>query len=424
MGYATRHIFNFTGFSVALALIGLVCKDLLNYYLTLVPNLGLVLLVCGVFLCVLIGMLSGRLLSLALSIPNYLSIAFLCAFLASIINSYAETGRINLSPLFLSFYLAQILFAANKHAVMWILCVIPIVNLMLQTWEIFSGDLLFPTVVEFYGFTVDTDGWKIGDEEIRTKGLFQGPIHIVSVCILALIAIPYSLLLRLVFLCVAYMGAARLGILIALFFLMLYFASSFHSKHLMRFSFLLKTIIVSSCMVVIIFVLIQLGFFSLERVKFILLAFDFSSNDSNVTRLDVWLSSLEMYFNFNIFGMLFGRYDEIRYLSLHGSTESDWLRLLLDNGLFGMLIYLIAFGHMVRDALVERNEARLVCLMGLFVVMHLSPAMGWLAGATGFWIIYLFLNSDYRYRSQKIGLSMRRDSSTSASLILHPSKIR
>jgi hypothetical protein len=420
-GHAARTFFTFSGFSVVVAYMGLALKDLLNHYISSAPNLGLALLVCGVFLCFLIGLRSGKLISVALSVPRFLSITIACSFVASNINSLVTLGQVNSSPLFISIFLALILFAANRRAILWVLLAIPIVNLTLQIWETISGELLFPTIVALHDVTVDSDGWKIGEEEIRTKGLFQGPLHIVSMCLLALIAAPHSLSLRLIMLGATYLSGARLGILISLILLMIYFASSAHTRPLMRLKLLFKLIAAFSCMAVLIFAFIQLGFLSDERVKFILFAFDFTNNYSNLNRVVVWLLSLQMYLSYDAFGILFGRYDEVRYMTEQGSTESDWLRLLVDNGLLGMLVYLIAFGDLMRRAWRKNDSAKLVCLMALFMAMHLFPSIGWLAGATGFWIIYLFqVNSDLSYRSRRLNLTKQRESSVPPSTTIHP----
>lgn len=419
--HATRTVFSFSGFSVIVAYTGLLLKDLLNHYISSAPILGLTLLVLGVFFCILIGLQTGKIILAVLSVPGFLSIIVVSSFLSSNIYSYLTLGRINSSPLFISFFLAIILFAANRRASLWVLLAIPPVNLLLQIWENLCGELLFPTIVVFDDFTVASEDWKIGDDEIRTKGLFQGPLHIVSMCLLALIVAPHSLLLRFLMLGAAYLSGARLGLLISLILLSLYFASSSHDRALIRLNTLLKLFVALSCTVVIIFILTYLGWISSERIKFISFAFDFTNNDSNLNRVAVWLFSLEMYLNYDIFGMLFGKFDEIRHIFEHGSTESDWLRLFVDNGLLGPLIYLIAFCDLMRRASREKDSARLVCLIALFLAMHLFPAIGWLAGATGFWIIYLHqINSDLFYRSHGFSLAIYRDSSVSSSRSINP----
>jgi hypothetical protein len=399
---AVRTFFTISAFSVFVAFMGLVLKDLLAHYISAVPNLGPMLLVAGVFVCILIGLQSGRLFLIASAIPRILLLTIIFSFIASNINSYATLDRFNTSPLFISFFLALILFSANKRAILWVLIAIPAMNFILQIWETYSGQLLFPTIVTLYDFTVDSEGWKIGENEIRTKGLFQGPLHIVSICLLALIVKPYSLLLRLIMLGAAYLSGARLGIFISIVLLVIYFATSAHARRLMRFNTLLKLFVASCSVVVIIFTMAQLGLLSEERINFILLAFDFINNDSNLHRVVVWLYSLQMYLSYDVSGILFGRYDEIRFLSDQGSAESDWLRLLVDNGFLGMCVYLIAFGDLVRRAWADNNSARLVCLTALFVSMHIFPSIGWLAGATGFWIIYFFqVYNDITCRSKR-----------------------
>lgn len=393
--HAVKTFFTLSGFSVAVAYMSLVLKDLLSHYIISIPNLGFVIFAFFTFFSLLIGLQNGKLISVILSIPLFLSVAIVCSFIASSIYSLIIIGRINSSPFYISFFLALILFSANRRVILIILLMIPIINFFLQSWETFTGELFFPTIVAIHDITLNSEGWKIGEDEIRTKGLFQGPLHIVSMCLLALIASPYSLSLRLIMLCVTYLSGARLGLLISLILIMIYFASGAHTRSLLRFKFLLYFFTVCAGALFLISIFILLGFLSNERVLFMLYAFDFTSNASNLNRIVVWLFSLQAFLSYDAYGIFFGKFDEIRYLTEHGSTESDWLRLLVDNGLLGMLVYLIAVLDFIRRILKQNDSAKLVCLIALIISMFIFPSIGWLAGATGFWIIYFFqVNGD------------------------------
>ncbi len=130
-------------------------------------------------------------------------------------------------------------------------------------------------------------------------------------------------------------------------------------------------------------------------------AFDIGS-DQNISRFYFWLNSIEHFLNYDVVASLFGDYGFI--LREEGGTENDFLRMLLDNGIAGACIYVVAIGLMAWKAVRRRDWAGLSVVALIIVSMNIFPFVQSLSSSLLFWL-YAF---SYCRETNKISLRSRR----------------
>jgi hypothetical protein len=315
-------------------------------------------------------------LNLFKRIPKIILIFMIAAILLGNLYSYFFLGKLNTSHFLLSFWLGILLASFGGRSLLIFIILIPVINFFLQLLEYKTDFLIFPTVVENLDLVVGSKEWMISDNSLRTKGLFEGPLHIVSVSLISILIRPRLLLLKYLMLINSFLGAARLGLIISVLVIF--------KDLILRFSLRKFFILLIAVLLVILIVYTE---FDLGRTQFIQGAMNFSSNESNMNRLSVWLYSIQFFLNFDFFSMLFGRFGEIKTIFEHGSTESDWLRLLVDCGLLGFVAYLLSFMHLWA-VLKKSFPSRGFIFLIITGAMILYPCLGFMASATAFWTVY------------------------------------
>jgi hypothetical protein len=377
--YLNKSSANFISeFSALFLIMSIVMKDIITTIMSLSASNNIILsatIFC--FVSALIGRKNSN-----MSPPIFTFFFFIFCYTTSFVYNFTVLGRFNQSPFFIGFIFAFILSMTGSRRVPFYIAALLPANLALQVYEQITGSLIFPTISRSLNFELDASAFSIGEEAIRTKGFFQGPLHIVSISMLALAFFPKSFFLHFCFVLCTYLAAARLGFIVSIFYLVYFLI--FNSKKF-------RSILIYSMLFFIIVALVHYFIYPLidvERLDFIALAFNFTNNASNNARIDAWIASVEMYRSYDFLSILFGRYNDIRLLTKQMSTESDWLRLLVDNGIFTTLLYLFSIVQMLYIRIKYKVGAPVFYIASLATVMSVYPSIGWLLASMVFWYLY------------------------------------
>jgi hypothetical protein len=375
---------------VPIAFLLLVTKDLLASY----DFQSSPLIIFAVFIgaAAIKTALNGRVVAVSRMIPPTVFFGMLFCTFACLAHSYLTIGKINGSNYIWSFWIALIFSAAGSGWILRMILLLPFVNLVLQFYESQTGEVLYQTISRFDDLIIGTDEWSIGLGVLRTKGLFQGPLHVVTVSILAILLSPKFFPIRFVMFMCTFLGAARLG-LVASFALCLEWFIRRIQQH--SYKVLSMLVLVLGCFLLLLpEQYLPSALINADRYRFISILFDFNENESNSFRAETWLFAIKFYLNYDCLSMLFGKFNEVRYsfgdIGQGGGTESDWLLMLVDNGIIGLLVYLVAFVNFFK-LLSRHSPDRVPVLIVLFIVMNLFPSLSFLVGALEFWLIYFAL---------------------------------
>jgi hypothetical protein len=363
-------------------------------------SLGFETQIVAVFLfCVVASLFvagaKGNLLAYWQSIPGFVKLPMLICSVSCTLYSYLIFDRVNTSPYIWSFWLAFALSAAGGRYLLFLVVALPLVNLPLQLYESYTGNVLFTTIAKVGDYIeLGSAEWSIGDGALRTKGLFQGPLHVATIFLFAVLLSVRQPILRFLMAVGTFVAAARLGLVIAVTFVLDWIVRYLRNS---RSVFLFTVISIASIAGAIVIANSLAGLQS-SRTDFISLLFDFQSNDSNLTRLVVWQLALNFYLNYDFASLLFGKFNEIRNTfdaqGLGGGAESDWLYMLVDDGFVTFYAYLVTFVYLIYSTY-RHDRIRLPIVLMIFVSMNLFPCISFLAGATEFWIVFFFLCQFY-----------------------------
>jgi hypothetical protein len=329
-------------------------------------------------------------------IPKPIFYGMLLCTLGASAYSYLVVGQINTSCYIWSFWIAFIFAVAGSRWIIIVMLALPFVNFILQCFESATGEVLFTTIARREQFELGTSDWLIGEGVLRTKGVFQGPLHIVSVSMMMILLLPNVFSTRVIMLLCTYLGAARLGLVLSVAFFVEWYVRRLKNKSYIVFTlFALLVFCTTPFLPDSFFQNLNLNE---DRLKFIGILFDFNDNNSNVTRYSAWVNAIQVYSKFDYVSMMFGRFNDIRIsfdrLGVGGGTESDWLLLLVDDGLVTFTLYLVSFGYFLKMLWVNSTE-RIPILIILFVAMNLFPCLSFLVGAIEFWLVYFVLMEHY-----------------------------
>jgi hypothetical protein len=290
--------------------------------------------------------------------------------------SMAMQGRPLLSNYYLSVPCAWVAVNCNRDLFLKLLVAHLVATVLIEAYEYVSGSYLFIYVASD-GTELDPNLFGGGQDVFRAKGLFQGPLSAVAFALW--IAFLYRPRLAAIFglFAVAFFASGRLGMLTSVVLL----ASRLVPGHGIAAGRALLIV-----PVVILAMVALVATVSEDRLAFIMSALDLE-NDQNVSRLEFWAVSLSHYLNYDVVEKLFGSYGFIQ--EEEGGTESDCLRLLLDCGILGLLMYLLAIGRLVLDSLRFRDRDGALVAGLIVVLMNVFPFVQSLSSTLLFWV-YVF----------------------------------
>ena len=123
-----------------------------------------------------------------------------------------------------------------------------------------------------------------------------------------------------------------------------------------------------------------------------------TSNTQNIDRIYFWGKAIDEVFNYDFITILFGKFGYIK--ALEGGTESDWLRILLDNGIFFMSAFLIPIFLGTFYAITKKNWILLFTIVSCTVVMAVFPLAQSFSNGIFIWLfLFSLLNNHTKKRS-------------------------
>jgi hypothetical protein len=250
-------------------------------------------------------------------------------------------------------------------------------TLAIQAGEYLSGQYLF--IYETHdGTALDERLFGGGLEVFRAKGMFQGPLSAVAFALWMCFIMRGSLAAALSLFLVAFFASGRLGMLTSgVVFALRLIVQRGHQHNasgLWRVGVLVLTALMAAGL---------LAFADEDRLFFISTALDLD-NDQNVSRVYFWLTALHHYLSYSPLDMMLGNYGLI--FAQQGGTENDLLRLLLDCGAVGLLLYALPWVlSLVRSARGRDLEGVAVLLL-VMTLMNVFPFIQSLSSAVLFWL--------------------------------------
>lgn len=335
----------------------------------------------GIFMlaCMAIYALFQNKRDFTLSLPHTLLIlgTALIAGLSSL-----NTGAVNSSSYFASFFIATCIVVIGPQYFVKSLTLLMTLNFTIQIGEVLSGQFLFVYVDEEYEY--DEKMLGVGEDSFRAKGFFPSPLNAISVAMSLAFLNPRSTYNWILLILSSSLGQGRLGLGVGTLGLLACLMQSkvnSPSQTMDRFknvAIALATLVAAGALSVI--------FGSEESISRLLGAAS-SENSQNVSRLLIWGVSIDELLDYDPLSLLVGRFGHIK--SVIGGTESDWLRLWLDNGLIFMMFYLVPLLMGAWRSLTQRHWPEAVAYLALMFVMAVYPHGQSMPNGTLVWLTIL-----------------------------------
>lgn len=295
-----------------------------------------------------------------------LSVSFVLLLITTL-----KSGSFSFSNYFLAPIVAYLLVVSNRTLLLRLLFFHFLLSLLAQAYEISVGEYLFVSLDE-NGLALDANFFRGSQDVFRAKGLFQGPLS--SVAFYLLVGMIFRApKYRLMCLLGALMAQGRLGIIL----IGLLNVQAIFSK--LGWTGKMLTIIGS----VLAFISLFGYFLAALTDSFFLMAFDLDSS-SNISRVYYWQANIRLFLEYDPVSTLFGNLGLVNRIV--GASESDFLRILLDCGIFGLLFYVFVLITLHRS--MRRNSERYSNLEFaiLVVAMAIFPFIQSLGSTLLFWV--------------------------------------
>ena len=239
------------------------------------------------------------------------------------INHYSYTGL-------LFVYCAIVEF--ERDEVISFIQVLALIAFGMAMYEFFSGAYLFENLIERNGQSVQMNAKFVGGHSgvMRSKAFFYGPLDYGNFIIMASLFLRRNIRFLIILLISGFMASARLAMTINIAIIII-----FNFREIFKTQFVLVLMSIS--------MMSSLIFTDQIATSLTRFVSAFSMEDSgNLGRLFYWLSAIELFMEYDVLDVLVGTNG--LYNSRFGnSTESGWLSLLVDNGIVGILIYILIF---------------------------------------------------------------------------------
>jgi hypothetical protein len=302
----------------------------------------------------------------------------LTALLFTWVLTLSATLTVNTSSYYLAIPCAIVIANLNAPLFTRLLVLHLVLTIGVQAYEYFSGQYLFIYQADD-GTALDETLFGGGLDVFRAKGLFQGPLSAVAFALWMAFLYRASLgMVAALFLC-AFFASGRLGMLTSVVLIAIrLFAHRARSHSFVKQIPLLLVLLATAALL----------FLTSDenRLFFISNALDVD-NTQNESRVFTWLISLSQFLSYGPIDLLLGNFGFVK--ATEGSTENDFLRLLLDCGLFGFLLYAAAIVALFNQARRAADaEGMLTCVL-IIVLMNIFPFVQSLSSALLFWLYYL-----------------------------------
>ena len=373
---------NFNSIAVTVLVISLIYSPLLESYLPLSflkETLVAIFMVMGGYL--FFG-------SSQLKVHRFIFIYTFLAFSVMLIsmlfwNSYSTIGS------YLSVLIVLFLFLFNRVNYFEILLKYTlIISVMIAFGEIIAGKYLYVVSVSVNGqlFTLDEKLFSGSMSIFRAKGLFEGPLTFAQFCVFTSLIFFNDRKLLLIAFIGALTTSSRMAIFVtfAIFLFQLYFHAynGTNSKYKAYKLFFIFVFIAINIISFSVFLYLSDSDFSQRLAQ----TFDFSGSASNSLRMYFWKSSLNVYAQYDFFHLIFGNNGYFRE-QFDNNAESGWLTLLVDNGLLGLLYYLLPCLFLFYVGFQEKQQD---IMFFSFVYLLVNSTMTFYLSASGN-ILYWYL---------------------------------
>ena len=289
------------------------------------------------------------------------------------------TQSVNLSPYYLAIPVAYILINQNLKLFFILLSLHLIASILIQAFEYVNGYYVF-TYIANDETVLNAKLFGGHAEIIRSKGLFQGPLSAVAFALWMAIFSRMENRVTIMLFISTFFASGRLGMLVATIFLLINFLSN---KNKFSYQKLMSSLLVISSLMVIILASSQ------TRLDFILSALDFGSSQ-NLSRFALWAQSLSIYMEYTAMQMLFGGYEFMSESYL--PTENDFLGIMLNGGLFLLLIYLSGLFYIIKYFAFKYDIKHTLIPFVIILLMFIFPFIQSLPMGVLFWVFIFTLH--------------------------------
>lgn len=289
--------------------------------------------------------------------------------------STGATGILNTSSYYIAVPCAVVIINIDPRLFLRLMLAHFALTIVVQGAEYYSEQYLF--------IYQATDGTELDEalfggslDIFRAKGMFQGPLSAVAFGMWMAFLLRGNVPIAALLLISSFLASGRLGMLTALLLLAFRLLNGKRSAGSRRRQFVLLLGLIG--------IFVALFLTSNEnRLFFISSALDVD-NDQNVSRVFIWLTALSHYLSFGPIELMFGNFGFIN--NAEGATESDFLRLLLDCGLLGLLLYAGAVAVLLVKAAREKDAEDGLVVILIIMLMNIFPFVQSLSSAVLFWI--------------------------------------
>lgn len=286
----------------------------------------------------------------------------------------------NKSSYYAAFVVANLILALQPEKMFVFIRYLMIFNVGIQAFESITGNFLYVYVDDEYEY--DEKMLSTNDGALRAKGLWGSPLNAIGITMSLALMNPANKLMWLVVCMASVLGQGRLGLgvgFLSLFLLVFFDKTSKEAKKKsLNILFLILAILLSLAAVI--------NFGTEESIQRMLEAGS-SENSQNVSRLLLWGQSIIEISKFGVLEHLFGRYGYIK--ALQGATESDWLRIWLDNGLIFLFVVFFLALRLIFKEIKSKSIMGVYSAIALILLMAVYPHAQSLPNGILVWIFLL-----------------------------------
>jgi len=294
--------------------------------------------------------------------------------------SFAVSQKIFVNPYLIAPIVAFTLVKLAPRLFFTLLIFHLFLSLGIQISEMLSGTYFF-IYISPDGTALDEVLFAGNADVLRTKGLFQGPLSATGFGIWLMFLFKSNVLIIGAAVLVSIFAYGRLGMAITVFFLMarLLSTSTVTLKH--------KIYLVAAIMVITIMLPLILVGNNLDP-EFFLSAFSLQSA-GNLARIFFWSQSLALFLSFDIWAYFLGSFGAAK--TLLGSTENDFLRILLDGGVLAVLPYISTILLALWGAFRRKHWGDILIILLIIILMNAFPFIQSLTHSVLFWCFFFLL---------------------------------
>jgi|GEM_PF-5166077 len=295
-----------------------------------IMTIGVRVEIIGIAIILVLAIFSARKIGYFTALRGWHYLLVLFVLFVALISS-TNSGVINSSSYFASFVVATLLVIVRPRYFLKSMTILMSLNFLIQLIEVITGQFLFVYVDDEYEY--DEKMLSVGDDSFRAKGLFGSPLNAISIALSLAFLNPRYIYGWVLLILSSSLGQGRLGMSVGFVGLLVALLNQANASTSVRVQ---KIVIGVLSIAGAVFLSIVFG--SEESIDRLLSAAS-PENSQNVSRLLIWGVAISQLLDYDLVSHLFGNYGLIKRVI--GGTESDWLRLWLDNGLFFFLLYFV-----------------------------------------------------------------------------------